>query len=162
MLMAGACGGSPVAPNPPAPVPAPGAVPLNSGPYTLAITFSSTGRLICQDSVCTSFTVCSGTPSATSASFDVVVERSGAKATVRLPDAASSLALDLDLTPALITGAISGSARDAQGVVIAASGLVTGAASLATPQLSGFIQGQLSVPGGSCSNDGHTWSLVPR
>lgn len=161
MLLAASCGGSPVSPSPPAPAATPGAVTLESGPYTLAIAFSATGRSVCRDGFCFTTSLCIGNPSPATASFSVAVERSGNRATVRVPDGASSLVVDLELAPALVTGTISGSARDAQGVVMEVSGTVSGAPSNA-PVVSGHIDGQLSVAGGSCSNNGHTWSLSPR
>ena len=163
VLVAASCGGSPVSPGPPGPVPTPGAVILESGPYTLAMTLSSTGRPTCQDGICTSISLCIGTPSGTTASFSVAVERSGDRATVGVPGEASSLVLALDVASASVTGTIAGSARDAQGVVVGASGTVSGAApSNASRVVSGYMDGQLSVAGGSCSNNGHTWSLTPR
>jgi hypothetical protein len=96
-------------------------------------------------------------------SFDVAVERSGDTATVRVPGSASSLVLDLAIAPAAVAGTITGSARDAQGVMVEASGTVTGAApSNAAYAVSGNVEGQMSVAGGSCSNNGHAWSLAAR
>jgi hypothetical protein len=161
MLTAASCGGSPVAPSPPAPVPTP-EVALASGPYTLAITFSGSGMPTCQDGFCTSISFCIGSPSATTASFGVAVDRSGNTATVRVPGDASSLALNLDVAPGQVTGTISGAARDAQGVAVAASGTVSGASPANGQVVSGRIDGQVSMAGGSCSNNGHMWSLTPR
>jgi hypothetical protein len=161
LLMAGSCGGSPAAPSPARPVPTPRAVTLESGPYTLAITFSTTGEATCQNGICVSF--CIGNPSDTTASFNAAVERSGDTATVRVPGTASPLVLNLAVTPASVTGTISGSARDAQGLMVEVSGTVTGAApSNAAYAVSGNVDGQMSVAGGSCSNNGHSWSLASR
>ena len=162
ILAAASCGGSPVSPSVPAPVPPPGTVTLESGPYTLAIVFSRTGRPTCQDGFCTSMSLCIGNPSPTKSAFNVAVERSGGRATVHVPGGVSSLVLSLEIAPALVTGMISGSARDTHGVVIEASGTVSGAAPSNAPVVSGYIDGQLAVAGGSCSNNGHTWSLTPR
>ena len=164
LLLAGSCGGSPTSPSLlPGPVPTPRAVTLESGAYTLAITFSTTGRPTCQNGICFSSSLCIGNPSNTTASFEVAVERSGDTATVRVPGSASPLILNLAVAPASVTGTISGSARDAQGVMVEASGTVTGAApSNAAYAVAGNVDGQMSVAGGSCSNNGHAWSLAPR
>jgi hypothetical protein len=162
LLLAGSCGGSPTSPSSPDPAPTPRAVTLEGGSYTLAITFSTSGRPTCQNGICTSTSLCIGNPSGTTASFNVAVERSGDTATVRVPGSAS-LVLNLAVAPASVTGTISGSAPDAQGVMLEASGTVTGAApSNAAYAVSGNVDGQMSVAGGSCSNNGHAWSLAPR
>jgi hypothetical protein len=163
LLLAGSCGGSPTSPSSPGALSTPRAVTLESGLYTLAITFSTTGRATCQNGICTSTSLCIGNPSAMTASFDVAVERSGALATVRVPGSASSLVLNLAVAPASVAGTITGSARDGQGVMVEASGTVTGAApSNAAYAVSGNVDGQMSVAGGSCSNNGHAWSLAAR
>jgi hypothetical protein len=163
LLMAISCGGSPASPSPAGPVPTPRAVTLESGPYTLVITFSRTGKETCQNGICFSTSLCIGNPSDTTASFNVAVERSGDTATVRVPGSASPLVLTLAVAPASVTGTISGSARDPQGVMVEVSGTVTGAApSNEAYAVSGNVEGQVSVAGGSCSNNGHAWSLAPR
>jgi hypothetical protein len=163
LLIAGSCGGSPTSPSQAGPVPTPRAVTLDRGPYTLAIMFSTTGLPNCQNGVCSSVSVCIGSPSTTTASFDVELERSGDTATVRVPGGASSLVLNLAVASASVTGTISGSARDAQGVMVGVSGTVTGAApSNAAYAVSGNVDGQMSVASGSCSNNGHAWSLAPH
>jgi hypothetical protein len=162
LLLAGSCGGSPTSPGSPGPVPTPREVTLDSGPYTLAIRFSTTGRSTCQNGICAATSVCSGHPSDTTASFDVAVERSGDTATVRVPGNAS-IVLNLAVAPASVTGTISGAATDAQGVRVETSGMVTGAApSDPVYAVSGNVEGQMSVAGGSCSNNGHGWSLARR
>jgi len=162
-LLAGSCGGSPTSPSPPGPDPTPRAVTIESGSYTLAITLSTIGRPTCQNGICTSSSLCIGNPSNTTASFNAAVERSGDTATVRVPGSASPLILNLAVAPTSVTGTISGSARDAQGVMVEASGTVTGAApSNAAYAVAGNVDGEMSVAGGSCSNNGHAWSLAPR
>jgi len=163
LLMAGSCGGSPSSPSSAGPVPAPRAVTLDSGPYTLVITLSTTGRATCQNGNCFSTSLCIGNPSQTTASFNVAVERSGDTATVRAPGGASPLVPNLTVAPASVTGTISGSARDTQGVMVETAGTITGAApSDLAYAVSGNVEGQISVAGGSCSNNGHAWSLAPR
>jgi hypothetical protein len=163
LLLMGSCGGSPASPSSPGPLETPRPVTLGSGLYTLAITFSTTGRATCQNGICTSTSLCIGNPSATTVSFDVALERSGDTATVRVPGSAPPLVLNLALAPTSVAGTISGTARDAQGVMVEASGTVTGAApSSAAYAVSGNVDGQMSVAGGSCSNNGHAWSLAAR
>ena len=163
VLLAGSCGGSPASPSSPGPASTPRAVTLESGPYTLAITLSTTGKPTCQNGICTSISLCIGSPSPATASFDVTLERSGDTATVRVPGDASPLVLQLSVAPASVTGTITGSARDAHGVMVEASGTVTGAAPTDPAlALSGNVDGQMSVAGSSCSNNGHQWSLAAR
>lgn len=163
LLLTGSCGGSPASPSVSGPPATARAVTLESGLYTLAITLSTTGRATCQNGICTSTSLCIGNPSAATASFAVALERSGDTATVRVPGSASPLVLNLVVAQASVTGTISGSARDAQGAMVEASGTVTGAApSSAVYAVSGNVDGQMSIAGGSCSNNGHQWSLAAR
>jgi hypothetical protein len=82
---------------------------------------------------------------------------------VRVPGSASPLALTRVVAATSVTGTISGSARDAGGVSIGASGTVSGIApSDAAIAVSGNIDGTVSIPGGFCFNNGHRWSLTPR
>src|SRR4051812_21143690 len=99
LLMAVSCGGSPGAPTSPGSV-SPRAVALDSGPYTLQLTLSTSGTPTCQNGFCSSMSLCTGTPSYVTASFDVTVERSGDTATVRVPGSASPLILSLVVSPA--------------------------------------------------------------
>ena len=106
---------------------------------------------------------CTDNPGETTASFTVDVERSGNAATVRVGDSASPLALSLEVGGTAVTGTISGSARDAGGTLIGASGTVSGIAPAdAAIAVAGHIDGTVSTPGGFCFNNGHRWSLTPR
>ena len=83
------------------------------------------------------------------------------------PSAASGTTRGTDTLPRIAMlatgGTIAGSAPDANGVLVEVSGVVTGAAPSDTAiTLSGNIDGQMSVPAGGCSNNGHGWSLTPR
>jgi hypothetical protein len=163
LLMVGSCGGSPSSPSAAGPVPAPRLVTLDSGSYTLVIRLSTTGRPTCENGNCFSTSLCIGNPSAASSSFNVAVERSGDTATVRTSSGASPLLLNLNIALASVTGTISGSARDTQGVMVETTGTITGVApSDLAYAVSGTVEGHISVAGGSCSNNGHTWSLAPR
>ncbi len=161
--LATSCGSStPVAPTTIPPPATPQDVRLESGPYTLTLTFSTNGIPVCQNSICVSVQLCIGTPSATVAAYPVMVARDGDRATVSTIDAASSLNMPLQISGSTVVGTISGSARDTAGVAVTVSGVVTGAATGNTTGVSGNIDGSMSVPGGSCSNNGHGWSLTPR
>jgi hypothetical protein len=153
LLVAGSCGGSPTAPA--TTLPPARTVVLNSGPYALAITLATAGI--------TPPSICADNPVETTASFNVDLERSGSAASVRVLGSASPLALTLVVAATSVTGTISGSARDAGGVSIGASGTVSGIApSDAAIAVSGNIDGTVSIPGGFCFNNGHRWSLTPR
>jgi hypothetical protein len=162
-VLAGSCGGSPpTAPDTGAPA-QPRAVVLPAGPYTLAIGLSIIGLPVCQNGVCTSSSVCTGNPVATTAQFNVSVERSGDEAAVRVPGAGTQLLLTLRLAPTSVTGSIAGAAADAAGSPLAASGTVTGGAPTDTTiAVLGNIDGQVTAGSGGCSNNGHSWALRAR
>jgi len=152
-----------MSPGPIASAPAPRAVVLNSGAYTLAVTLSTTGIPVCQNGICFAVSQCVNNPSSTTGSFNVDVERTGDAATVRVPGSATPLVLSLVVAPAAVAGTITGSALDANGVLVAVAGTVSGAApSNAAIAVSGNIDGEMAVAGGSCSNNGHAWSLTYR
>jgi len=159
-LVVASCGGSPAAPTvttaPSVILP----VTLGPGAYTLTITLSPTGIPVCSNGFCTSSSLCSGTPDTTPARFDVQVDRTGDDAKVTISGGTQSLAMLLHTAPVPATGTISGSARDTRGVVIDATGLLTGSGS-SNPAIaaSGTIDGQVNAGGGGCSNNGHTWTL---
>jgi hypothetical protein len=163
LVLAGSCGGSPTAPALSTTVPSVRPVVLAGGAYTLAVTLSTTGMPVCQNGFCTSSSLCINNPASASASFNVDLERVGDAATVRVPGSASSLVLSLQVAQSSVDGTIAGSARDANGVMVEVSGSVTGSAPAnAAIAVSGNINGQFSVAGGGCSNNGHAWSLTPR
>jgi hypothetical protein len=160
LVVANSCGGG--SPASPTRIDAPRAVLLISGPYTLALTLSTSGISTCQNGFCTSTSLCIGNPTAnTTLRFDVDLQRSGDEATIRMPGAGTGLALTLHVDPASVSGTISGSARDASGSSVEASGTMIGAAPSNTAiAVAGNIDGQMTVSGGSCSNNGHAWSLT--
>jgi hypothetical protein len=162
LVFAGSCGGS----SPTSPGGAtvqPRAVSLPAGPYTLAVGLSPTGLPVCQNGVCSSTSLCVGNPVATDSQFDVTLERSGDDATARVAGSGTQLLLTLRLASASVTGSIAGGAINAAGAQIAATGVVTGAApGDPTIAVSGNIDGQVSVSGAGCTNNGHTWSLRAR
>ena len=163
LLLAASCGGSPTTPSPvAAPTPTLPAVVLDPGPYALTIALATAGTPTCQNGICVSTSLCTGDASPASAILDVTVERSAETATVRASSGGSPLTLNLTVTSAAVTGTISGSARDAHGVLIQAAGTIFGAATDPRYAVSGHVDGQVWVASGSCSNNGHTWSLAPR
>ncbi len=162
LLLAGSCGGgSPVSPTPT--YTGPRAIVLNSGPYTFSLSFSPSGLPVCQNNFCTSTSLCIGTPAAVSSQYAVTLTRSGDDATITVPGTSEPLVLTLHVGATSVSGTIAGSARDNSGVTVSVTGAVTGAAPSNTAiAVSGNIDGQMNVPGGSCSNNGHAWSLAPR
>jgi hypothetical protein len=134
-------------------------VSLEPGSYSLTITPATSGVPTCDgNGICTSITFCIGTPSTGPARFDVQVDRIGDDAKITIGGQSLALLLHTAVVPA--TGTISGAARDARGLVVAAAGTLVGSGS-SSPAIaaSGTIDGQVSVDGGGCSNNGHTWSL---
>jgi hypothetical protein len=149
--------------RPPASVPPPPAVVLENGSYSLALSLSPTGLPVCENGICNSLSLCVGTPSTATRTFTVDVERDGDQAIVRTPGAGNTLVLTLRVATGSVTGAVSGAARDAGGQMVEASGSVTGGASNNTAiAAAGNIDGQMAVGDGSCSNNGHVWSLSRR
>lgn len=162
LFLAGACGGAtPTSPGPAA-IPLPRAIVLASGSYTLALSLSRTGLAVCENGICTSISLCVGTPSIATFTLTVDVERVGDEAIVRVPGAGNTLLLTLRVATESVTGTLSGSARDAGGQMVQASGSITGTAGNGGIAVSGNIDGQMAIGNGSCSNNGHVWSLSPR
>ena len=163
LFLAGACGGS----TPTSPAPAPAVVPreivLSSGSYTLALSVSPAGLPVCENNICSSVSFCVGTPSSAPRTWAVDVERDGDVAIVRTAGAGNTLVLMLRVGSGSVTGTISGAALDAGGQMVHASGTVTGSAPFAGPiAVTGTIDGQVAAADGSCSNNGHLWSLSRR
>lgn len=165
ILTVTSCGGT-GAPTQPSstPVDAPS---LPGGSYTLTITLSPTGDPVCTpQGVCSTITVCTGTPSdALSASVPVRIERAGAIAAVLPIESTSSFGMSLQIDGASVAGSARGafvesgrsiSLTGQTGPIASATGV------LASTRAAGKFDGQLTVGGYSCSNNGHTWSLAPR
>src|SRR4029079_850754 len=134
-------------------LPPPRAVVLNSGAYVLSISFSPSG---------TSISFCAGNvPTPVTASFNAQLDRSGAQVTVTVPGNQKPLVMNFRVVGSqAVEGTIDGSARDARAMDLNATGKITGAAPLDTSiAVSGNIDGLVAIPGGSCSNNGHAWSL---
>ena len=132
-----------------------------SGLYTLTINVSMSGNPICNGSgICASVSLCVGTPDTAPARIEVAIDRSGDEATVRAADGSQSLAMRLNTASVPATGSISGTARDARGVAVDVKGTLTGQGST-NPAIaaSGSIDGDVTIGGAGCSNNGHTWTL---
>ena len=107
--------------------------------------------------------LCVGTQVPTTARFDVNLERAGDVATVLVTGSGNPLILTLQVAATSVAGSISGSARDAAGVRVDVSGNVTGVAPSDTSiAASGNIDGQMNVPAGGFTTNGHGSSLAPR
>jgi hypothetical protein len=74
--------------------------------------------------------------------------------------------MDLRTAGSALGGTASGQFRDGPQQVVVASGegqaaaLATG--TMLTASIAGKIDGQVSIGGYSCSNNGHSWTLAPR
>ena len=163
VIVAGSCGSSsPAAPDP-GPSTTTRAVSLPAGPYTLTITPSPTGLPVCQNGVCTSASLCSGSMATGAMRLAVNAERTGDAATLRSTAPTTNLVVEFRISAATVLGTIRGSATDEGGNPVFATGEVTGAA---PPDeaiaVSGNINGMISAGAGSCSNNGHQWSLSGR
>jgi hypothetical protein len=90
-------------------------------------------------------------------------ERTGDVATLRSSAPATNLVIEFQISGPTVLGSIRGSAADQGGNQLSATGEVSGAAPPdVTIAVSGNINGMLSAGGGSCSNNGHSWSLSAR
>ena len=117
-------------------------VVLGSGPYTLAVTLSTTGLPVCQNGFCTSNSLCVNNPTSMSTSFNVDLERTGDAATRPRTRQRVVLVLQPADRAELGHGTIAGSARDANGVQVDVSGAVTESARPRRDRVSGNIDGQ--------------------
>lgn len=128
----------------------------------MTITLSRSGLDTCATGgVCASVSLCIGTPDATTAQFDVQIDRSGDAVQIRADGGTVAMTLNTGSVPA--TGKIVAAGLDARGVLVDVRGTLTGKGS-ADPAVaaSGAIDGQVTFGGGGCSNNGHTWAVVPR
>lgn len=167
-----ACGGSPpTAPTatntPPAVIST--ALDLVPGAYTLTIAMSRSGEPTCNNGICVSVSLCGGSSSAPgsgTASTAVRLDRQEDVATIRPQEAAESFRMELRQAGTGLYGTAVGAFRDGttQTVVVAGSGQSAAgvSGSLLAASASGRIDGQVSIGGYGCSNNGHSWTLVPR
>lgn len=168
-LALAACGGHS---TPTAPTPTPTVVLFNvvPGSYGLKIALSSSGGdPVCNAAgICTSISLCSGTPGPSSVStFTTAVhlDRSGDAVTIRPEDSSATLRIDLRIAGSAAAGTVSGQFRDGAHQVSVAGGAGQPAALTGTVfdvGVAGRIDGQVETDGYGCSNNGHTWTLTPR
>ena len=145
---------------------------LVPGAYALTITMSSSGEPVCNNGFCTSVGLCgggSGIPSVRTLTAVVHLDRSGDAIAVRAEDVTASFRMDVSMAANTVTGTMSGEFRDAThqlsltirgGQPSQAAAVATG--TVLTASVAGKIDGQLGIAGYACSNNGHSWTLVPR
>jgi len=136
-------------------------VSLSSGLYTLTINLSRTGAATCQGGgVCASISVCAGTLDTMSVSLPVRVESNGDELRVIGDQGPKPLEMLIHAATVPATGTIAGTTHDPRGIFVEASGTLTATGS-ANPAFaaSGTLDGQVTLGGGGCSNNGHTWTL---
>jgi hypothetical protein len=128
---------------------------------------SQHGLLTCSNGFCTTISLCGGVDGASSVrtlTTDVRLDTSGDAMAIRHEDTSSSFRMDLRREPNRLSGTAVGEFRYGALQVRIGSGesaaTVTGTRQQAV--VSGHIDGQVSIGGYSCSNNGHTWTLVPR
>jgi len=126
LILAASCGG----PGMPA---APSAIPSSngfaSGSYMLS--FSQTPVFTCRNGICTSASQCVGpvgaaTSSASSAAFQVIVQRDGDRATVTSAASGDTFHMSLLVGGSQVTGTVSGTAIATSGASVVVSGTVIG------------------------------------
>ena len=159
-----ACGGhtTPAAPSP-------AVLDLVPGSYALTLSMSQTGDPVCTAAGCFATSVCVGNSDASTVrtlTGAVRLERIGDAVTIRPDDPSSTFRLDLQITGTALGGSASGQFRDgglqlsveprAGAQAAAATGTVMSAS------VAGKIDGQVSIGGYGCSNNGHGWTLTPR
>lgn len=170
-----ACGGStPTTPtsagSPSTPPATSTALDVVTGTYLLTVAMSQRGEPTCDNSgICISISLCggmTGPPPASVLTTLVRVDRSGDTIAIRPEDASASFRMDLRIAANTVSGPASGQFRDSNvqlSLIIGAGqapAMATG--SVLATSVAGKIDGQVGVGGYSCSNNGHTWTLVPR
>ena len=157
-----ACGGHSTPTSPTS-----GVLDLVPGSYALKLTMSQYGE--CPDSsvICLTVSLCGGAggPSASTATTVVRLDRSGDAVTIRPEDPSATFRLDLHVAGSVLTGTASGEFREgALGVAVTHGGTSAAVATgtVLTASVAGKLDGDLSIGGYGCSNNGHTWTLAPR
>jgi hypothetical protein len=128
---------------------------------------SQSGEPVCNGSICTSISVCGGgdgPPAVMTFTTVVRLDRTGDVITIRPEDSAATLRMDLRITATELAGTATGQFRDgALQVSVSGGGKPDGAATgTLLGSVSGRIDGQVSIGGYSCSNNGHAWALARR
>ena len=160
------CGGGHSTPASPTPTTA--VVDLVPGTYALTLTMSQQGDPVCNGGFCTSVGLCiafGALPPVRTLATVVSLDRSGDAVTIRPQDPSATFRLDLSIDGTALTGTASGQFRDgALQISVAGAGQSAGVASgtLLAGSVAGRIDGQVSIGGYSCSNNGHMWTLTQR
>jgi hypothetical protein len=159
-----ACGGHSTPTSPTSAV-----LDLVPGSYALTLTMSQHGDAQCPDgtSVCMTISLCGGVggPSASTVATVVRLDRSGDAVTIRPEGPSATFRLDLHVAGSVLTGTASGEFREgALRVAVAPGGTSVAVATgtVLTASVAGKLDGNLSIGGYGCSNNGHTWTLAPR
>jgi hypothetical protein len=164
LILAVSCGGSPMAPSTNAPQQP--ASSLASGAYLLTVSMATSGNS--GFSSCVSITI-GGEMPAFAAVFvptPVQVNHDGNTITITPDDPAATFRMQLQLAGASLSGTASGKFQSSATTVTVTG--ATSAAAVATgivvgpSNVSGVINGTVSVQGLSCTNNAHTWLLAPR
>ncbi|HYT73741.1 MAG TPA: hypothetical protein VEL79_03235 [Vicinamibacterales bacterium] len=157
LVLAGSCAGAPTSPS----ISTLPTGVLPNGAYTLTMGHSMI--FSCQNGICTAVSLCVGPAGApSSASFSVIVHRDGDRAVVMPVSAADSFRMSLQVASSTVSGSISGTMSNADGVTVVGSGTAIGSASALTGTVQGAIDGELTIGGASCSNVTYNWALAPR
>jgi hypothetical protein len=163
LVVAGSCGGSPMAPSTGAPS---SPALLASGSYLLTVSMSTSGTSGL--SSCVSLTI-GGAPPAFAAVFvptPVHVERVGNSVTIAPDDPSATFRMQLQIAGAALSGTASGQyGSSATPITVTgrsseASAAVTG--TIGASFASGALEGTVGVAGWSCTNNGHSWMLGAR
>ena len=157
-----ACGGHSTPTSPTSAV-----LDLVPGSYALTLTMSQHGECPDGTSICMTISLCvgAGGPSASTVTTVVRLDRSGDAVTIRPEDPSATFRLDLHVTGSDVAGTASGEFRDGALRVAVASGGKSAAAAtgtVLTASVAGKLDGDLSIGGYGCANNGHTWTLAPR
>jgi hypothetical protein len=163
------CGGSST-PTGPTSTPTPVVLDLVSGSYALTVTMSQSGEPVCNGGICSSLSLCSGVggpPSVRTVTTVVRLDRSGNAVTIRPEDASSTFRLDLNVSGRAVDGTASGELRSGTAQMSVGSGqggqtAAVAAGTMLPASVAGTIDGQVSIGGYGCSNNGHSWALSPH
>ena len=158
------CGGGHSTPAAPTPITA--VADLVPGTYALTLTMSQQGDPVCNGGFCTSVGLCIGmSPPVRTLATVVSLDRSGDAVTIRPQDPSATFRLDLRIAGTALAGTASGQFRDgALQISVAGPGQSPGVATgtMLAGSVAGRIDGQVSIGGYSCSNNGHMWTLTQR
>jgi hypothetical protein len=143
---------------------------LASGPYLLTVSMAISGNS--GISSCVSQTI-GGQPPGFAAVFvptPVQVNHTGNAIAITPDDPAATFRMQLQVAGAGVTGTASGQYRSTGttiGTTISvagpgAGGTAAAAGTVGPETASGFITGTVSVDSMSCTNNGHSWLLLPR